>query len=288
MPDPIAHEMLDCVHRIAARRALPPVRALHLPPVFARGSKDGEFCALELADGSIGLSYVLLGDTLQALLASPRAAREPGRPALALAGVSVAELAEGYARADPVERTLGFAAVNAVSQCLFARAGYLPEPAADSIGAIDPRPGEQVGMVGLFPGLARRIVAAGARLVVVELDAALAGDRDGYRVTLDPGELAGCDKVLSTTTLLLNDTLDAVVAACSRARTLALVGPGGGCVPDPLFARGVTQLGGTGIVDRAGFLAALAAGQPWGGFTRKYVIERDRYPGLQALLQRAG
>jgi uncharacterized protein (DUF4213/DUF364 family) len=65
-----------------------------------------------------------------------------------------------------------------------------------------------------------------------------------------------------------------------------MIGPGGGCLPDPLFARGVTALGGTAIVDRDGFVDALSRGQRWGAFARKYCILRDRYPGADALLAR--
>ena len=61
----IAGELVALVERFAQRSALPRVRALHLPPPSAAGSKDGEFCALELEDGAIGLSYVLLDDALR-------------------------------------------------------------------------------------------------------------------------------------------------------------------------------------------------------------------------------
>src|SRR5690606_10612106 len=155
--------------------------------------------------------------------------------------------------ADPVRRTLGFAAVNAISQRFFRQAGYALDTASDSIGSLDPRPGERIGMVGLFGPLVPRIVGVGASPVVLELQAHLAGEHEGWRVTLDPAELAGCEKVLCTTTVLLNDTLDDVLTVVRAARWLALVGPGGGCVPDGLFARGVTLLGGTTIVDRDGF-----------------------------------
>ena len=57
-----ADEALDLLARAAARRPPPRVRALHLPPPEAAASKNGEFCALELDDGALGLSYVLLGD----------------------------------------------------------------------------------------------------------------------------------------------------------------------------------------------------------------------------------
>lgn len=276
----ITAELLDLAERCASAGRLPPVRALHAPPVFSKGAKEGEFCALELADGAIGMSYVLLDETLPALLSS--------RPGATIAGMPAIEVARWYARPDPVARTIGFAAINAISQWLFRRAGFPLEPAADSIGMLDPQPGERVGMVGWFGRLAGEIVARGARLVVVELDPLLAGEKDGYRVTLDRRELAECDKVLSTTTLLLNDTLDDVLGACRGARSVALVGPGGGCLPDPLFARGVTLLGGTVVVDRDGFVDAIGRGAPWGPFARKYAIARSAYPGAEALLARLG
>ncbi|MCM5569761.1 DUF364 domain-containing protein [Burkholderiaceae bacterium FT117] len=275
MPGALTAEMLALIDRIEALGPLPPVAALHLPSPEAEGTRDGEFCAVELADRSLGLSYVLLGDTLQALLAS--------RPGASLAGMPARELAGWYADADPVRRTLGFAAVNAISQRFFRESGYRFDTSVDSIGMLDPQPGERIGMVGLFRGLVERIVGKGARLTVLELKPELAGDFDGWRVTLDPGELAGCDKILSTTTILLNDTVEQVLAACTGARYLALVGPGGGCLPDPLFARGVTVLGGTAIVDRDGFVDAMARGEPWSGFARKYCIAADRYPGFEAL-----
>mgnify|MGYP003377616923 CR=1 FL=1 len=39
-------------------------KALHRPPVPWTGSRDGEFGALELETGALGLSYLLLDDTL--------------------------------------------------------------------------------------------------------------------------------------------------------------------------------------------------------------------------------
>jgi uncharacterized protein (DUF4213/DUF364 family) len=270
-----AHELLGRIEAIAALGPLPAVAAVHLPLAADEGSRESEFCGVELDDGSIGLSFLLLGDTFARLRSDS--------PAQALRGTPALELARRYLDDDPVRRTLGFAAINAISQRFFRDAGYVLDTAADSIGSLDPQPGERIGMVGLFGPLVPRIVDAGASLVVLELQSRLAGVRDGWRVTLDPAELAGCEKVLCTTTVLLNDTLDAVLATVRAARWLALVGPGGGCVPDDLFARGVTLLGGTTIVDRDGFADAVARGEPWGRFARKYVIARDRYPGFERL-----
>ena len=86
------------------------------------------------------------------------------------------------------------------------------------MGQMNPRPDDHVGMIGLFTPLIGRILATGARLTVVELKAELVGNSSGYCVTLDPGALSDCTKVISTSTLLLNDTLDRIVACCHKAR----------------------------------------------------------------------
>ncbi|MEK9776322.1 MAG: DUF4213 domain-containing proteins, partial [Quisquiliibacterium sp.] len=161
-----ALDQLSLIERATGGSPPPPVAALHLPPKLEPGNKDGEFGALELADGSIGLSYLLLNDTRRAL-------RE-GRRLQDLAGADALWLARHFLSDDALERALGLAAINAVSQHLFNRFGYRRPDAGDSIGLLDPRPGERIGMVGLFPPLVRRILDAGAELVVVELDARLA------------------------------------------------------------------------------------------------------------------
>jgi uncharacterized protein (DUF4213/DUF364 family) len=176
--------------------------------------------------------------------------------------------------------------VNALTALLFERAGFAPGAAADTIGELDPGPADHVGMIGLFPPLVPRILRSGARLIVLELKPGLAGEHEGWRVTLDPEDLRGCDKVLCTSTVLLNDTAGAAIGACSGARVLAVVGPGASCLPDPLFARGVTLVGGTWIVDRTGLRDAILAGTPWGPTARKTAIRPAEYPGFEALLAR--
>jgi len=275
----VATDLIALLERMADAGPLPRLQALHLPPPAADGTRDGEFCAIELEDGSLGLSFVLLGDTLTTLR------RRGGQDALA--GMPALELARRYADATGAQRAVGFAAVNALTRHLFDRAGYEPPAAAGSIGELDLEPGDHLGMIGLFPPLVQRVLASGAQLTVLELRADLAGARDGWHVTLDAAELAGCNKVLTTSTVLLNDTLDAMLERCRHAERVAMIGPGAGCLPDPLFARGVTLLGGSWIADASGFKAALAAGRPWGGCARKFALDRGAYPGFDRLLARS-
>lgn len=273
-----ATELLGHLERIATVMAMPRVVALHLPPVAAADSKGGEFCALELDDGSIGLSYVMLDDTLARLVEAS--------PSAGLVGAQALEVARQYVLGSGPMRTLGFAAVNALTRSFFDRAGYRPPTSTDSIGGLDPLPGEHIGMIGLFRPLVGTVTAAGARLTVLELREDLVGAQAGYQVSLDPAAIADCTKVLSTSTILLNDTLDEVLAACHAARRIVLVGPSAGCLPDPLFRRGVTLVGGTWIEDRQGFVSRFEAGESWSGCATKFALSVDAYPGFEGLFAR--
>jgi uncharacterized protein (DUF4213/DUF364 family) len=276
----VAARYVELAERLAARLGSPRVRALHLPPAHAASARDAEFCAVELTDGSIGFSYALLEAAEPTLRAYPDVG--------AFARMEAVVLARAFAGKDPAAKALGFAAVNALSQHLFSRARWLPTAAGDSLGEIEPKRGEHIGMIGLFRPLVARVNEAGARLTVLELNPELAGEHEGFRVTLDPADLASCDKVVSTCSVMLNDTLDDVLAACRHARYFAMIGPTAGCLPDPLFARGVDAIGGRRVVDPAGFRAAFRTGGKWGPFATKYVITRRAYPGVDALLDRAG
>ncbi len=274
-----ATEYLAQLEAFAAQGPLPRVRALHLPPGRYAQDNRGEFCALELEDGSIGLSYVLLDDTLERLIDAADGFGLPGVDALALA--------QRYVGDTGIWKTLGFAAANALSRCLYDRAGFRPDDSADSIGHLHPQPGEHIGMIGKFTPLVRRITASGARLTIVELKPELAGEHEDYRVTLDAEELADCSKVVSTSTLLLNDTIDRMLACCRNARWFAMIGPSAGCLPDALFARGVTLVGGSWINDRDRFISALRSGESQSDYASKFALTADNYPGFDALLARA-
>lgn len=273
----IATELSARLQQAFEQQPPPRAKALHSPPVPWTGSKDGEFGALELESGALGLSYLLLDDTLARIGAAAGEVR--GADPLTLMGW----WADGGGEApSPARAALGFAAVNALTRELMDRTDFVPPMAADSIGGLDPQPGEAIGMVGYFPPLVKQVLSRGARLTVLELRASLAGAHDGFTVTLDPRQLAGCTQVLCTSTVLLNHTLERVREACRAARRFVLVGPGAGCLPDPLFAAGVTALGGTWVHDRQAFVQALATGAPWGGATFKFLLQAQDWAGLGA------
>jgi uncharacterized protein len=279
----VAAEVLDLLQVLDAPLGRPRVQALHLPPPPADGSQRGEFAALQLEDGSVGLCYVLLDGLLERLRADERrhgGSRWAGRAAL--------DVAAALARPPGLEHTVAWAAAQAMGDRLARLAGWSPPPADDSFAGLAPGPGDHVGLVGLFGPLMDRLVATGARITVLELRSDLAGERAGYEVTLDPTRLAACNKVLATGTLLLNGTLDAVLQHLGGATRVAMIGPTVGALPDPLFARGVHVVGGTWLEDPAAFVEALREGRARGASARKFTLERTSWPGWRAVRERLG
>ncbi len=114
----------------------------------------------------------------------------------------------------------------------------------------------------------------------------LFGSLDGALVTGDAAALAPCMQVLATATLVLIGTLERMRAACPAARRFALVGPSAGMLPDALFARGVTHLGGAWMHDPAECLRGMPGGGARGQAARKFALDAADYPGADALIER--
>jgi uncharacterized protein (DUF4213/DUF364 family) len=284
---PVACALQQQLSTIARQHASPRVRRLHLPghalrPEAAAGEHDAAFCAIELDDGAFGLSYVMLGDTLRGLLSAHGSAR-----AAPLAGADPLALAARLQDGSAVERAIALAAINALTDSVWRRLGYEPPPAGNSLGDLALGPDDHLGMIGFFPPLVQRMAEAGGCLSVVEMNATMvARQRERYpqiTIGLDRALLADCTAVVGTSTMLLNHTLDEMLAAAPRATRFAVIGPSAGLWPDALFERGVTLLGGTRVTDPPAFAAAMARGESFSASTRKFAIARADWPGWRTL-----
>lgn len=272
----IAEELLAIVDTVGHRISLPPVKQVWLPPTRDRPEKSAEFGAVVLADDSVGVAYVLLGDTLTQL-------RDRGSPAAAV-GLDPVELAQGFRGGDPATQALGLGAINAISQHVIRASGFPVDTETNSIASFDPQPEDRIGMVGFFPPLVAKLVAQNIDLTVIELKEELVRQESRFRVTLDPQALRQCNKILCTSTILLNDAIDAILGYCDHAEQVAVIGPSAGFLPDPLFTRGINTVGGHQVTDTPAFLARCEAEQRWGNTSQKYCFHRRSYPGYRALL----
>jgi len=187
------------------------------------------------------------------------------------------------------QRSLGIAAINATSQYLLKQSGYVLPAMRETVPQLALQEEDHVGMVGYFPPLVEQIRAFGTSLTVLELDERWLQEADEFTVTLDPAHLNGCNKIVCTGTVLVNQTLDSVLTHCEDATRILIVGPTTGCLPDPLFKRGVTLLGGNRVVEPDRFLDLWSTQQKWRDATERYALYSEAdYPGVATLLSMAG
>lgn len=273
-------EMRDMALGLAARMPMPKIAGVVFPPFSAEGQPAGsEFMAMALDSGAGGVSYLLLPESS----AADYRALEPRM----FVGSRPEQYAEAFGGSDPVQNMLGLAAINAICQQAMRVTGCAPGAATDSIGLMNIEDGDRVGMVGFFPPLLKYMRGSKAELVIVEKKAQLVERYPNLHVTLDMTALNRCNKVLCTSTTLLNGSLDEVLKECPEARHITVLGPTAGYFPDPLFAKGVHVLGGRLINDGRQLLKLIAEGRRWGDATQKLCFQAAEYQGLEALLQSA-
>lgn len=260
---------MSAIEQITAARRLPAIQAFELPATPPDSALDEGYCnnfaALILEDGSVGMTYTALDGALSGLRSKVRQLDLQGRSPLGLIAL--------YTSATGWERALGMSAINAISQHHL-RASQSPMPMPATLPELDLQAGDRLGMVGYFGRLVEPVRALGVPLTVVELDARLVHSGPGIEVTLDTSKLRTCTQVIITGTSLLNHTLDTVLDCCEQARRIVVLGPSASCLPEPLFARGVTTVGGFQVTDVERFLAAWRSGGRWRDAGLRYALTR--------------
>ncbi len=274
----ITTDLITVTEVIDARLSLPVVEAVHIPPIRETRPEQGEFGFVLLNDGSVGFFYVLLGDTLERLNDDIRAN--------AFAGLNPVTLVNGLVSSDELDRAFAMAAVNAISQHVFRLASFPLDTATNSMAALDFSLQDHVGMIGFFPSLVERLRNQQIHLTVLELREHLLQKEEQFEVTLNLEHLQQCNKILCTASTLLNDSLPDVLKHCTKAEIIAVIGPTAGCLPDPLFQRGVGIVGASAAVDVNVLMQRNRENLVWGDAVKKYVIEKDQYPGYEVLLNK--
>ncbi len=163
---------------------------------------------------------------------------------------SAGELAE-YARSDnPLEASIGIAAINSLLE--------VDERQAVEINAVDVliehSQGKKVALVGHFPFIPRLRPAVGQLWVIEQRPAE--GD---YPAEAAPDLIPQADVVAITSTALINHTLDGLLRLCRPDALVMMLGPSTPLSP-LLFNHGVGILSGSRIVDDAAVLRTVGQG----------------------------
>ena len=280
MTTTIANDYLQLVTTISEQMDIPRIKSIHFAQLGADPKKSSKFGAMLLSDGTTGMTYTGLDNALLDLQEPNRTKDIPGQSPL--------QIAQLYSGEFGWQRSLGMAAINAISQFVLKQSRCRLPSMTKTISELALECGDRVGMVGYFPPLVEQVRSEGASLTVVELDEYWLSESNGVLVTLDPEHLRECNKVVCTGTMLVNQTLDSVLQYCQNATKILMVGPTVGCLPEPLFDRGLTMLGSNRVVDPRLFLELWSTRQRWRDATERYSLSMEAgYPGIDTLLSRA-
>jgi hypothetical protein len=235
---------------------------------------------------SLGYTFVELDNGIMGVCFTPRSdsgscAHYSG--AGALSEKPVLELCPLMRAGHPLERSVGVAAVNALSHTVMAQDSdqyRFSETDFLDLLPFDPDESNKVGMVGhigpFMPFLKKRADS----LVVVDdnPDLKIGAMAAGPVITRDVNALKDADIVIITGSSAAVGGFDAALDAAKSARFIGVVGPSAGWLPQPAFRRGVHAVAATKITDLSGARRTILEG---GGtpqfieYGRKYTLVNE-------------
>lgn len=256
----------------------PAIADFHYPSALNPESLRGDFCVVRLAGGGSGMSYTL--PESRAATANRNELPQPGDRAIDW----LQRFIEPLNGSVSPQRCAALATINALYNALLRRSQTLLPDANNSFCLSDVKSGDKVGMIGFFPPLVKRLRGLGVNLTVIELRRELEREHPGLLVTTDRRKLAPCEKILCTSTTLLNQTLPDMIATAENAQEFALLGPSAGCPPEPLFALGVNTLASAQIADDELLWQRLKAGERLSEARRKCTLTAQNTPSTATLI----
>jgi len=228
---------------------------------------------LELVDFGFALPYTWVlveGEKEKALGVAMTLPEEVQRYTNSISEPSLEAFIERTDSLNVIERTLGLAAINAVSQY------HIDLSGAEWVDVLELLPEDtgKVALVGNMPPLAKALRERGYELYVFERNPKL-WDKDTYSDALEYHLLPEMDAVIASASCLVNGTIDMLVDRAKRAKLFVLTGPTGQLLPEFLKGTRVTHLAAMKVVDFQKALLGLKLGS-FRGFekgNRKYVVE---------------
>ncbi|EEB74939.1 Rossmann-like domain-containing protein [Thermococcus sp. AM4] len=228
---------------------------------------------LELVDFGFALPYTWIlveGERGRALGVAMTLPEEIQRYTNSIGEPSIEAFIERADSMNVIERTLGLAAINAISQY---HIDLSNAEKTDVLELLPERPGK-VALIGNMPPLAKELRERGYELYVFERNPKL-WDRETLSDTLEYHLLPEMDVVIASASCLVNGTIDLLLDRAKRAELFVLTGPTGQLLPEFLSGTRVTHLASMKVIDIGKALLGLKLGS-FRGFEKgnvKYVVE---------------
>ncbi|XCH79133.1 MAG: DUF364 domain-containing protein [Candidatus Dehalobacter alkaniphilus] len=191
--------------------------------------------AVELDDGSLGVTYVLRKETVDGCSLLPQGGKLIGMPAQ--------EIAEWALRGNNViSSAMGLAVLNSVAE--FDKLELVENAdGSDAAFSVEIKPTDTVGVIGHIGPIIFNLKDKVQNLLVFERGENLLGGV--YPESKEPELLPECQVIFVSSTSLINRTLESVLGYCNGTRDVVMVGSSTPLYPRAFHGTGVTMLSGT-------------------------------------------
>ena len=212
------------------------------------------YTGVVLNTGHAGMSYTPVQEIPEAVCCPRSHAKMPA--AGKLLNMQIAELMDYALDDNALKAAVGIATINALSAILLEddACQYKPSAYGNALDLVKITGEDTVAMVGAFPPFIKRIQEITKKLFVIEKNPRVADKGDMIEMESEARLreiIPQANIIVITGVTLVNHTLGPILELAKKASEIVLVGPTASVYPEPLFARGVTVMGGVRIADAA-------------------------------------
>jgi len=212
------------------------------------------YTGVVLNTGHAGMSYTPVQEIPEAVCCPRSHAKMP--VAGKLLNMQIAELMDYALDDNALKAAVGIATINALSAILLEDEAcqYKPSAYGNALDLVKITGEDTVAMVGAFPPFIKRIQEITKKLFVIEKNPRVAGKGDMIKIESEARLreiIPQANIIVITGVTLVNHTLCPILELAKNASEIIVVGPTASVYPEPLFARGVTVMGGVRIADAA-------------------------------------
>ena len=212
------------------------------------------YTGVVLNTGHAGMSYTPIQEIPEAVCCPRSHAKMP--VAGKLLNMQIAELMDYALDDNALKAAVGIATINALSAILLEDEAcqYKPSAYGNALDLVKITGEDTVAMVGAFPPFIKRIQEITKKLFVIEKNPRVAGKGDMIKIESEARLreiIPQANIIVITGVTLVNHTLCPILELAKNASEIIVVGPTASVYPEPLFARGVTVMGGVRIADAA-------------------------------------
>ncbi|NHI94135.1 MAG: hypothetical protein EAX96_16715 [Candidatus Lokiarchaeota archaeon] len=188
---------------------------------------------------------------------------------------SIFDLVEKARFDEDVEKSIGIAAINAISQLILTQNNYSLKTDLDIVDFMEFKSTETCGMIGNIAPLVQRIVQKVKKLTVIEDNPKRWDVPAGVKIFKHHEDLKNINKLIITGSAILYKSFDSIIKNNSSLEKVAIVGPTMGTLPEPFFQRGIHAIGGMKILnpEKVHQIIMQAGGTPqFSKYCEKYLI----------------